>query len=95
MSFAIRFPFTRADLLKGGSRGHDRAKILSVNAVEFLRVGKIVQIDGCGHDLAEIHSSLFQIIQLVAHGLAKLGGRRWGVDSAVRSRDKAAFGRTI
>ena len=95
MSFAIRFAVARADLLERGSRGHDRAQILSVNAVEIFSIGEIVQIDSGGHDLAEIHSSLFQIIQLVAHGLAQLGGGGGGVDSAVWSRDEAALGRTI
>ena len=53
------------------------AEVLTVNFVKARRIGEIVQINIRGHNLTEIHSSFFEIIEKIAHGLPEPDAGSW------------------
>lgn len=54
-----------------------RFEVLGVDFVENFVFGNVVEINGGGDDGREVHAHVFEIIELIAHGLAQLrcGGR--------------------
>ena len=90
----ISLTFCGSNLLNRGTRRHE-AEILTVNFVKVRRIGEIVQIHIRGHYFTEIHSSFFEIIQKITHGLPDLMAGGGGVDAAVWPGDEATLGRAI
>src|SRR5947209_7802953 len=93
--FSIRLALTGCNLLNGGSRRQQGAKILGVDAVKRRLVRQIVEIDIRGDDLVKLHLSFFEVVQQVPHGLPQLMLRSRRIDAAVRPRNKAALGGAI
>src|SRR5260370_2301615 len=85
----------RWKLLEHRLGGEDGLEVFRIDLVEGLTIGEAVEINSCGDDLAEIHERLFQVIELVPHGLAELCGCRSAIDAAVWSGDKSTFRGTV
>src|SRR5204862_7675510 len=70
-------------------------EVFRIDLVEGLTIGEAVEINSCGDDLAEIHGRLFQVIELVPHGLAELCCCCSAINAAVWSGNKSTFRGTV
>src|SRR4051812_49979737 len=71
------------------------AEIFSVYLIECGGVGQIVQVNIRAHHLIEIHSSLFEIVELISHGLTKLVSCGGSIDATVRSGNEPTLRGTV
>ena len=95
MTFRVGRTVRRWKLLDQRLGGEDSLEVFRVDLVEGLTIREAVEIDGCGDDLAEVHGRLFQVIELVPHGLAELCCCCGAIDAAVWSGDKSTFRGTV
>src|SRR6267143_2785536 len=95
VTFRVGPTVRRWKLLDHRLGGEDGLEVFRIDLVEGLTIGEAVEINSRGDDLAEIHERLFQVIELVPHGLAELCGCRSAIDAAVWSGDKSTFRGTV
>src|SRR6266480_2176025 len=95
VTFRVGRTARRWKLLDHRLGGEGGLEVFRIDLVEGLNIGEAVEIDSCGDDLAEIHGRLFQVIELVPHGLAELCGCRSAIDAAVWSGDKSTLRGTV
>src|SRR5205085_1881607 len=93
--FRIGWAVRRWKLLHHRLGGESRLEVLRIDLVERFTIGEVVEINRCGDDLAEIQGGLFQVIQLVPHGLAELYCRCSTIDAAVWPGDKSTLRGTV
>src|SRR5450432_537748 len=72
MPLGIRLALPRRKLLHRGAGWRRAREILGVDAVHRRELIQVVQINVAGCYVRKVHAGLFQPVQQIAHGLAKL-----------------------
>src|SRR5215471_5304919 len=92
LTFRISFSIARRNLLQRGFCGKQTLEILLVDIVKRSRFSEVVEIDRRENDVVKRHVRFLEVIEKVAHGLARLVRCLRHENSTVRAGDEATLG---